>query len=351
MDDMETSMDVDNPVAESQIEPTEKELRKEKLAAMPWLEKYRPRKLEDMVGSEETISRFKYFAIHGNIPHLILSGPPGVGKTTVIHAMAHETLKENFKKAVLELNASDERGLDVVRNRIRVFAEGRCDLPENRHKIIILDEVDSMTEGAQQALRRIMEKYARTTRFMLACNQSNKIIEPIQSRCALIKFGVLEDKEVYRRLVEICGFENLEYVKEGLDAIVFTAQGDMRQAINNLQCTASGYGTITAENVYKVCDESHPADIVAFFEHCAHGEFRRAYSFVEKQRVDGHAFTDMLIVLNRTLTTTDIAEAVRLEFIKILGLTHMDAIKGHSERLQMAGFVAKLCNVHKRLLS
>ncbi|KAI6189248.1 Replication factor C subunit 2 [Aphelenchoides besseyi] len=329
----ETPMDVDNPMVVSQIEPTQKRTAKGEVGL--FAVKYRPRKLEDMVGSEETISRFKYFAIHGNIPHLILSGPPGVGKTTVIHAMAHETLKENFKKAVLELNASDERGLDVVRNRIRVFAEGRCDLPENRHKIIILDEVDSMTEGAQQALRRIMEKYASTTRaYSIA-----------------LCFGVLEDKEVYRRLVEICGFERLEYVKEGLDALVFTAQGDMRQAINNLQCTASGYGTITAENVYKVCDESHPADIVAFFEHCAHGEFRRAYSFIEKQHVDGHAFTDMLIVLNRTLITTDITEAVRLEFIKILGLTHMSALKGHDERLQMAGFVAKLCNAHKRLVS
>lgn len=332
-------MEVDTPVIETQ----------QAKSNLPWLEKYRPKVLDDVVGNTDTIKRFKYFAQVGNIPHLILAGPPGCGKTTTIHAMAHEMLGPAFSKAVLELNASDDRGIDVVRNRIRVFAETRCILPPSRHKIIVLDEVDNMTEGAQQALRRIMEKYATTTRFVLACNQSDKVIEPIQSRCAIVKYSRLADQDVRKRIVQVCGLENLEYVEDGIDAIVNTAQGDMRQALNNLQCTASGYGAVTAETVYKVCDEPHPDEILDFFEKCIHGEFHKAFAYLDQQRRNGHAYTDMLTVLHRNLITADIPEVLKYEFVKVLGHSHMQALQGHDGRLQLAALVAKLSNAHKRL--
>ncbi|KAI6189508.1 AAA domain-containing protein [Aphelenchoides bicaudatus] len=316
---------------------------------LPWLEKYRPRVLSDVVGNTDTIKRFKYFATVGNIPHMILAGPPGCGKTTTIHAMAHEMLGNAFSKAVLELNASDDRGIDVVRNRIRQFAETRCTLPPSRHKIVVLDEVDNMTEGAQQALRRIMEKYAGTTRFVLACNQSDKVIEPIQSRCAIVKYTRLADTDVRKRIIQVCEYENVEYVDEGINAVVNTAQGDMRQALNNLQCTAAGYGAITAENVYKVCDEPHPDEILDFFEKCMHGEFHNAFAYLDLQRHNGHAFTDMLTVLHRNLVTADVPEVLKYEFIKILGQTHMSALQGHDGRLQLAALVAKLSNAQKRI--
>lgn len=181
-----------------------------------------------------------------------MQGPPGVGKTTTILCLARILLGPNFREGVLELNASNERGIDVVRNKIKMFAQTKVSLPKGRHKIIILDEADSMTEGAQQAMRRTMEIYSDTTRFALACNRSDKIIEPIQSRCAMLRFSKLSDEQILAKAIEVCQIEKLAYDKEGLEAIVFTAQGDMRQALNNLQSTANGYGYVSAENVSKV---------------------------------------------------------------------------------------------------
>lgn len=155
---------------------------------LPWIEKYRPEFLSDVVGNGEAVSRLSAIATVGNLPNIILAGPPGIGKTTSILCLAREMLGESYKNAVLELNASDARGIDIVRNKIKMFAQKKVTLPPGKHKIIILDEADSMTAAAQQALRRTMEIYSATTRFALACNNSTKIIEPIQSRYRMRKF-------------------------------------------------------------------------------------------------------------------------------------------------------------------
>jgi len=155
------------------------------------VEKYRPVLIHDVVGNQEAVSRLQVIADQGNLPNMILTGPPGTGKTTSVHCLARALLGASYKDAVLELNASDDRGIDVVRNRIKMFAQQKVTLPPGAHKIVILDEADAMTTGAQQALRRIMEIYSSSTRFALACNISSKIIEPIQSRCAVIRFTKL----------------------------------------------------------------------------------------------------------------------------------------------------------------
>ena len=160
---------------------------------LQWLEKYRPTKMEDIVGNDDTVGRLTILAQQGNMPNLILSGPPGTGKTTSVLALARTLLGDAFKEGVLELNASDDRGIDVVRTRIKAFAQKKVTLPHGRHKLVILDEADSMTEAAQQAMRRTMEIYSNTTRFALACNISEKVIEPIQSRCAILRYGKLSD--------------------------------------------------------------------------------------------------------------------------------------------------------------
>ena len=164
---------------------------------IPWIEKYRPEYLRDVVGNTDAVKRLEAIAVQGNVPNIILAGPPGTGKTTSVMCLARETLGDQFKNAVLELNASDARGIDVVRNKIKLFAQKKVNLPYGRHKIIILDEADSMTSAAQQALRRTMEIYSSTTRFALACNNSTKIIEPIQSRCAVLRYTRLSDAEIF----------------------------------------------------------------------------------------------------------------------------------------------------------
>lgn len=224
--------------------------------------------MDDIVGNTETIERLKIIAKDGNMPHVIISGMPGIGKTTSVLCLARQLLGDAYKEAVLELNASDERGIDVVRNRIKGFAQKKVTLPAGRQKLVILDEADSMTSGAQQALRRTMEIYSGTTRFAFACNQSNKIIEPLQSRCAILRYSRLTDSEIVKRVLQICEAEKVEYNDEGIAALVFSAEGDMRQAINNLQSTNAGFGFVDGNNVFKVVDQPHPIKVQAMIKSC-----------------------------------------------------------------------------------
>ena len=312
---------------------------------MPWLEKYRPVLMKDIVGNEETISRLKVIGKHGNMPNLIISGPPGCGKTTSIHCLALELLtKEHYKNAVLELNASDSRGIDVVRNKIKMFAQQKVTLPQGRHKIIILDEADNMTSSAQQALRRTMELYSNTTRFALACNVSSKIIEPIQSRCAILRYTKLNQKQILTRINEILRFENIEsYTNEGLEAILFIADGDMRNAINSLQATYAGFNLISDENVYKVCDIPHPVRITEILDHVKDKDIKNAVLKLNGLLKMGFSTLDFISTLFRvTKTYNSIDEKIKLDWIRDMAFIHARIADGLDSSLQLNGLLAKM---------
>lgn len=300
-----------------------------------------------MVGNCETIERLKIIARDGNMPHLIISGTPGIGKTTSIVCLARKMLGPAYKEAVLELNASDERGIDVVRNRIKGFAQKKVTLPPGRQKIVILDEADSMTAGAQQALRRTMEIYSPTTRFAFACNQSNKIIEPLQSRCAILRYGRLTEQQILKRLLEICEAENVEWSEDGLAALLFSAEGDMRQAINNLQSTYAGFGFVSGDNVFKVVDSPHPVAVESIVRSCRDSRVEQAVEGLFDLWKKGYSAVDIISTMFRVVkSTTDLSEHAKLEFIKEIGFSHMRILDGVGTYLQLCGCVAKLCKVN-----
>ncbi|GMM36764.1 replication factor C subunit 4 [Saccharomycopsis crataegensis] len=313
---------------------------------LPWVEKYRPKVLKDVVGNPDTISRLKVIAKDGNMPHVIISGLPGIGKTTSIHCLAHELLGTSYSEAVLELNASDDRGIDVVRNKIKQFAQKKVQLPPGRHKIIILDEADSMTPGAQQALRRTMEIYSNTTRFAFACNQSSKIIEPIQSRCAILRYSRLADAEILHRLLEVTAMEKVEYSNDGLQALIFTAEGDMRQAINNLQSTVSGFGFVNEQNVFKVVDQPHPLVIRSMLVAANNGSIEESIAQLDKLWKKGYSPIDIVTTSFRVIKgLVEINEEKRLEMMKEIGITHMRVLEGVSSYLQIAGLLARISDL------
>lgn len=229
-----------------------------------------------------------------------------------------------------------------------MFAQKKVTLPPGRHKIVILDEADSMTTGAQQALRRTMEIYSATTRFAMACNLSTKIIEPIQSRCAVIRFTKLSDAEVLERLKFVVQSEGVPYVDEGLEAIIFSADGDMRQALNNLQATNSGFNFVNAANVYKVCDQPHPTTMRKCVQACLEGDADTAFHALHSLWAQGYSALDLVGTLFRVIKTYDMPEFAKLEFIREVGQTHVRVAEGCDTLLQMAGMLARLARVKRK---
>lgn len=306
-----------------------------------WVEKYRPQTLNEVVGHEAIIERIKAYVDDGDLSNLLFAGPAGTGKTTTALAIAREIYGDDWQENFMELNASDQRGIDVVRGRIKDFA--RSSFGEYDFRIIFLDEADALTDEAQSALRRTMEQFSGQTRFILSCNYSSRIIDPIQSRCAVFRFSPLPDEAIIEQVRRVADAEDLSVTEDGLDAIAYSADGDMRRAINALQAAATIGETIDEDAVYAITSTARPEEVMEMAQHAINGDFLAARSDLESLLIDrGIAGGDIIDQLHRSVWDLDIAEDQAVRLMDRIGETEYRIVEGADERIQLEAMLASL---------
>ena len=305
-----------------------------------WVEKYRPRSLDEVVGQKEIVERLKSYVKAKSMPHLLFAGPAGTGKTTCAIALARELFGENWRMSFHELNASDERGINVVRTKIKEYA--RTAAPNDvGFKIIFLDEADALTPDAQAALRRTMEMYSKTCRFILSCNYSSKIIEPIQSRCAVFRFAPLKPEDIKERLRYIAEKEGKDIDEKALDAIVFISSGDMRRAINILQMSAAISDRIDENTVYKATGLAKKEDVEEIIKKAIEGDFIAARNMLQKLLVEfGLSGEDIIKQIHRVIYELPIEDRLKVELLDRTGEIEFRMVEGANERIQLDALLA-----------
>ena len=320
---------------------------------IPWVEKYRPKNINDLELNISTLNKLRKMSIEKDMPNLIITGMPGIGKTTTIQCISRELLGPYTKDNVLELNASDDRGIKAVHENIIHFCRKKINIPEKekskyaKHKIILLDEADNMTKKAQQLINNLIEKYRHTTRFGFTCNNSSDIIESIQSRCIIFRYKRLNKEHVKNKIIKIAKKEDVPYDDGGINSIIINSQGDMRQAINCLQLTFDGYKFINSDNVFKLCDKPHPIVIINIFKHCYNNSPKEALIKLKSLWDDGFSGSDLVLSMINTikLMCDDIIPIeIKIRYLEIITKTCMIISKGIDTRLQLTGCILHLCN-------
>ncbi len=307
--------------------------------SVPWVEKYRPKKVENIILDKEVNSKIKEIIKSGKMPNLIIAGPPGTGKTSTALCIAKSLLGSNYQDGVIELNASDNRGLEIFKNSIIDFCKKKLDC----HKIVILDEADNITQKAQNVLTNLMERYAHNTRFVLTCNNIRQINESVQSRCIILRYNRMSNDNIKKRLIHICKKEKVRCTRDGMEALIFIAQGDIRRAINVLESCHNGYEIVSSENIYKISDQPPSVIIEVMVRLCQEAKLKEAIEICRGLKYTGYCSNDIILTLLGVLKKMDISDETRIEFTKIVSMTYITVNDGVDTDLQLYGCLARLC--------
>ncbi len=312
-----------------------------------WAEKYRPVKLAEVINQKHVVERVASFVKSKNVPHMLFAGPAGTGKTTTALAIARELYGKEWRQNTLELNASDERGIDVVRHKVKDFARTKS-LSEAGFRIIILDEADALTQDAQQALRRTMESYATVSRFILICNWSSKLIEPIQSRCAVFRFKMLSENDIKKFIGRIESNEKLKISADGVSAIITLSEGDLRKVANLLQASSALDEKITEDLVYDVASKAKPDDVKDMVELALESKFLEArkilHSLLLQQGLSG---SDIISEIHKQIYSLKISEKEKVGLIEKTGEYEFRISEGSNELIQLEALLSQFMLVKR----
>jgi replication factor C small subunit len=305
-----------------------------------WTEKYRPGKFQEVVGQDDIVKRVESLTNSLNIPHLLFAGPAGTGKSTLALIIVRELFKDLWRDNYLELNASDERGINVIREKVKNFARTKS-LGNVSFKVIFLDEADALTPEAQQALRRTMENFSNTCRFILSCNYSSKIIDPIQSRCALFRFKLLEKRHIEKVMRKIGESEKLTISPEAMEMIYEGSEGDCRKCINLLQSTASISPSINIELVSTILASAKPKDIKIVLDYAISGDFQKAreklLDVMLKESISGQ---DVIKAIQKEIWGLPVEPEIKVKLTEKTGEAEFRIVEGSDPFIQLQALLA-----------
>lgn len=305
-----------------------------------FIEKYKPKTVNNLILDSYQMVKLNNLIKNNVIPNLLLCGPSGSGKTITLNLLIKEVMSKfsnNYKDSVMEINVSDNRGLEIINNSLIYFCKKKTDC----NKIIILDEADNITKKAQNLLNNLMEEY-NDTRFCFTCNESSKIIETIQSRCLIFRFKSISDENMYSRLEHICKNENIKYTEDGLNSIIHISQGDLRYAINNLEAIYSSFGQVTKDNTYKLCYQPHPEEMIHIIKLSLKMDIKKIVTKLLQLKKDGYCNSDLLQSLITILRNININETIRLAYIRYLNECYININDGNDSNLQLFSCFSKI---------